>query len=76
MAWSGFSNLAVWDRVLRIAVGLSMLGLGWSDLVDGVGGIALVTFAWVPLLTGILGWCPIYALIGISTRRGDRPPGA
>lgn len=63
------SNLASWDRVLRIAVGVAMLYLGWSDVVDGLAAIALVVFAWVPLLTGALGWCPIYSMLGISTHR-------
>ena len=62
-----FDNLATWDRAARIVVGLAMLYLGWSDIVDGLGAIALVVFAWVPLLTGILGWCPIYSLLGFST---------
>ena len=63
------SNVATLDRVVRIVLGLAMLFLGWSDLVDGVWAIALVVFAWVPLLTGLIGWCPIYAMVGISTLR-------
>jgi Protein of unknown function (DUF2892) len=61
------SNLATWDRALRVVAGLAMLLLGWSDLVDGVWAIALVVFAWVPLLTGLAGWCPFYAILGISS---------
>jgi len=64
-----FSNLAAWDRALRIVAGLAMLWLGWSDLVNGLWAIALVIFAWVPLLTGALGWCPVYSMLGISTLR-------
>lgn len=64
-----FANLASWDRAVRILLGLAMLYAGWSDLVDGLGAIALVVFAWVPLLTGVLGWCPVYSILGISTRR-------
>ncbi len=63
------SNLAAWDRVLRVVAGVAMLLLGWSDLVDGVWAIALVVFAWVPLLTGLVGWCPIYAMLGLSSLR-------
>jgi hypothetical protein len=63
------SNLAPWDRILRVAVGLGMLYLGWSDYVDGLGAIALVVFAWVPLLTGALGWCPVYSILGISSNK-------
>jgi hypothetical protein len=66
------SNLATWDRALRIVLGLAMLFLGWSDIVDGLGAIALVVFAWVPLLTGIVGWCPFYAIVGISSLRRRR----
>lgn len=61
------SNLATWDRLLRVVAGVAMLVLGWSDLVDGVWAIALVVFAWVPLLTGLAGWCPFYAILGISS---------
>jgi hypothetical protein len=63
------SNLAAWDRALRIVLGLAMLLLGWSDLVDGLWAIALVVFAWVPLLTGLVGWCPVYAMLGTSSLR-------
>ena len=66
------SNLAAWDRALRIVLGLAMLFLGWSDLVDGVWAIGLVVFAWVPLLTGVVGWCPLYAMLGISSLRRRR----
>jgi hypothetical protein len=66
-----FSNLAAWDRAIRIVLGLAMLYLGWSDLVGGIGALALVVFAWVPLLTGVLGWCPIYSMLGIFTRGGS-----
>jgi hypothetical protein len=63
------SNLATWERVLRVVAGVAMLLLGWSDLVDGVWAIALVVFAWVPLLTGLIGWCPFYAILDISSLR-------
>lgn len=64
------ANLAALDRVLRLAGGVAMLYLGWSELLHGVPAIALAVFAWFPLLTGLLGWCPVYALLGFSTRRG------
>jgi len=70
-----FTNLAAWDRVLRIALGGLMLAAGWSGLVTGVWGVALEMFAWVPLATGIVGWCPVYAMLGFSTHRRSSPPG-
>lgn len=67
----GFRNLATWDRILRIAVGVAMLVAGWTEAVSGVWGIALVVFGWVPLVTGLVGWCPVYALIGISSLKRE-----
>lgn len=69
------TNEAPWDRILRVCVGIAMLATGWAGAVEGVWGLALQIFGWVPLLTGLLGWCPLYAVLGISTlRRPRRPP--
>lgn len=62
-------NEATWDRFARVLVGLAMLALGWSDLATEGLALALRVFAFFPLATGILGWDPFYALLGISTRR-------
>lgn len=63
-----YANLSSLDRSLRILLGLAMLASGWAGLASGVWRIALLVFGWIPLATGIAGWCPIYALLGISTR--------
>jgi hypothetical protein len=63
-----YSNLAVWDRTLRIALGLAMLAVGWLDLVPGLWAAAFQLFGWFPLVTGIAGWCPGYVLLGCRTR--------
>ena len=62
-----FRNLATWDRVVRILLGASLLGLGFIGVLPDLGSIALVLFAWVPLVTGLLGWCPLYSLLRFST---------
>lgn len=49
------------DRIVRIVLGLGILGLGVATQ-SWLGLIGLV-----PLLTGTLGWCPIYTLFGLST---------
>lgn len=62
-------NLGALDRTIRIALGLAALGLPLALPIGGHGALALGLFAWVPLVTGLLGWCPIYELFGLSTRR-------
>jgi hypothetical protein len=62
-------NLARWDRAVRLGLGLLFVLLPLSGLVGGLAGTALLLFCWVPLVTGALGWCPFYSLLGLTTRR-------
>jgi Inner membrane protein YgaP-like, transmembrane domain len=64
-----YRNLSTLDRAIRVALGLLMLAAGWAGLTGGVWKVALEIFGWVPLITGLIGWCPIYALLGLNTRR-------
>jgi hypothetical protein len=64
---ASFTNEATWDRVLRVLAGLVLLYLGWSGVVDGTLGVVLKAFGFLPLITGVVGFCPVYALFGVST---------
>lgn len=50
------------DRAMRVAAGLALIGLAATGTVGPWGYIGVV-----PLLTGAVGWCPVYTLLGIST---------
>ena len=50
------------DRILRITVGLTVLSLAFIGPQTVWGYVGAV-----PLLTGLLGWCPLYTLLGINT---------
>lgn len=66
-------NLALWDRGLRIGVGALLLYVGFFGGVSGLVAAACRIFFWLPLLTGIVGWSPVYAFLGWSTKsRGRR----
>jgi len=72
-----FTNEAGWDRIARIVLGAVVLYLGWSGTVDGGLGDFLRVFGLVPLITGVVGWCPIYAALGFRTnRKRSREPAA
>ncbi len=62
-------NVGRVDRALRLGIGGLLLVLALSDWVTGLAATAILLFAWVPILTGLAGWCPFYTLLGISTRR-------
>lgn len=67
-----FRNLSTTDRILRLALAATMLAFAWGGWAGGVWQIALAIFAWVPLITALLGWCPFYAILGFSTRKPRR----
>lgn len=62
-------NIGRADRAARLIVGLLLLGspLAWygPENINAWGYIGLV-----PFLTGLTGYCPLYAKLGWSTARG------
>ena len=56
------ANAGAIDRVLRISIGLGLIGLGMNGI-----GTPWTWIGMVPLVTGLIGWCPAYALLGVCT---------
>ncbi|HEB73559.1 MAG TPA: DUF2892 domain-containing protein [Nitrospirae bacterium] len=50
------------ERVLRIIIGIGLLALVFVGPKTMWGLIGIV-----PIVTGAIGWCPPYAILGIST---------
>jgi len=57
-------NIGVVERLARVIIGASVLSLAFVGPQSPWALLGLV-----PLLTGVLGWCPPYALLGIKTCR-------
>jgi hypothetical protein len=55
-------NVGGIDRTLRILVGLGLMAAAATGTVGLWGYLGVV-----PLLTGLVGWCPPYALFGFNT---------
>ncbi|QDQ86776.1 DUF2892 domain-containing protein [Alcaligenaceae bacterium SJ-26] len=56
------SNVGGVDRVLRIVLGLLLIGLTLGGQIGAWGWIGVV-----PLATGLVKWCPLYLPFGWST---------
>ncbi len=50
------------DRVLRIVVGVALIALTLMGTIGAWGWIGVV-----PLVTGAVGTCPLYSVLGLST---------
>lgn len=57
-------NEAKIERVIRVIAGIGLLSLVFVGPQTPWGWIGVV-----PLLTGLIGSCPLYTLLGISTCR-------
>ena len=56
------TNEGVIDRTLRVIVGLVLIGLAATGTIGMWGYIGII-----PLVTGAVGMCPIYSLLGINS---------
>ncbi|EKD89428.1 MAG: hypothetical protein ACD_34C00061G0005 [uncultured bacterium] len=57
------------DRIIRVVVGAALLVLYFTQIVAGGLGIVSVVIGAVLLITGIVGFCPLYALLKIQTNK-------
>lgn len=56
------ANEGTIDRVLRVVVGAGVLSLAFVGPHTPWGYIGII-----PLVTGLIGWCPLYSVLGIRT---------
>jgi hypothetical protein len=65
-------NVGTVDRAIRVVAGLALIGLTLAGMIGAWGWIGVV-----PLLTGSIGFCPAYKLIGLNTcpvSRSEKTP--
>lgn len=55
-------NVGGLDRTLRIVIGLVLITLTLTGTIGVWGWIGVV-----PLATGLIGFCPLYPLLGLNT---------
>ncbi len=66
-------NMGTVDRLIRILVAIAIAVLYFTDLIGGTLAIILGVIAVIFLLTSVVGRCPAYVPLGLSTCR--KPPG-
>ncbi len=55
-------NIHPIERIVRIALGLGIMSLAFVGPQNPWFLLGII-----PLATGLMGWCPPYALLGINT---------
>lgn len=65
-------NMGTGDRALRIAAASTIALLYFTGFVGGTVALVLWAVAAVLLITALVGTCPLYIPLRISTTRHDR----
>lgn len=55
------------DRILRVALGLVLLTIAFVGPKTALGYLGII-----PLATGLVGTCPLYSTLGLSTRKAPK----
>jgi hypothetical protein len=64
-------NMGTIDKVIRIMVAVVVVTLYFANVISGTLGIILLALSAIFVVTSILGFCPLYILLGISTRKKE-----
>lgn len=63
-------NIGGFDRILRIGISLLMLYFGFINntvITDSFAGTLLGVFGIGGMIVALVGFCPLYSVIGFST---------
>ena len=70
-------NEGIWDRTIRIFVGLALGYVSWSawpadaTLLSIAGAVSFISLVVgiAAFVTGVVGYCPMYRLFGVTTNK-------
>lgn len=62
-------NMGGADRIIRVLIAAAFAYLYFSGTVTGTLGIVLLALGGVFVLTSLVGFCPLYTLVGLNTCR-------
>jgi len=57
------------DRIIRVVFALVLFALYFTNTVTGTLGIVFIVLGALALITGVVGFCPVYALLKIRTNK-------
>lgn len=60
-------NIGTIDRIGRVIIGLAIAELYRENYVSGTSGIIFLVIAGILALTGLIGFSPIYKMLGFNS---------
>jgi small-conductance mechanosensitive channel len=62
-------NMGIIDRSIRILLAAAVALFYFTDQLTGIAAVVLGAIAVIFILTSVIGFCPLYYPLGISTRK-------
>ena len=62
-------NMGSWDRILRLIVTLVVVLLLITGILKGALAVILGIIAIIFFVTSVVGFCPLYVIFGVSTKK-------
>lgn len=66
-------NVGLVDRVIRIVVAAAIAVLYCTKVINGTLALILGILAVVFIVTSFMSFCPLYAALGLSTKKREKP---
>jgi hypothetical protein len=63
------TNMGNSDRLIRLMIMVVIVVFYWLGYLTGVWETVLLIVAGIFFLTSLVGYCPLYSLLGIQTNR-------
>ena len=60
-------NMGSADRIIRIVAAIVFAVLYFTGTVTGAFGIILIVLGGIFVVTSLIGFCPLYTLVGINS---------
>jgi hypothetical protein len=64
-------NMGSADKTIRVFVAAVVALLYFTGVISGTLAIILMIFALVFIVTSLIGFCPLYPILGINTRKKE-----
>ena len=64
-------NMGTIDRIVRLIAVAIVAALYFTGQISGTVAIVLGVLAVIFLVTSLIGWCPLYVPLKLSTRKGE-----
>jgi hypothetical protein len=63
------TNESSLDRIIRVVLAVVLFALYFTQTVTGTLGIVFIVIGAIALITGVVGFCPLYTLLKIRTNK-------